>query len=571
MLNRPFVLFLFFAFLTLFFSCSRGKILDKNTPLEEIVEDEQFTLVNPETPAVLPVLDTSYAYLGYFGEKRLFFRLHYSSKHKLEGTYYVIDSVNLYLQPVAFCIITSGGLYKLEEGKNEFYMDAKYQRNKGVVNGAVEKIDKLTKKAAAKLVYFDFRVYREGMDIEEGSVVSDRYKKPLFEVDCQHDVVYGHSVGPWTSLAIPEDMGYAQALLPYVFKASNQKDLKLTMDIYTPRNDSLTKRPLVVLVHGGAFFFGDKHDVEMIAQCTHLASLGYVAVSINYRMGFELSKASIQRCGYKAIQDAHAAMRYLTHHAEEYGIDRQRMYVGGSSAGSITAMSMVYMTEGSRPKSTLRKHFAGKYGSMYESGNDLKDQFSIKGIVNMWGAVYEISDVKDKPLPMISFHGTADKVVPCFKGYPFAQLNGKKGKGQLSSVYFDEMYGSHEIHEVLKTKGVHQEFYPLDSLGHAPWKNKDRKLNDVYYFIQNKMTKFLHDDLVYDVRLKQQNNTSFYVTTTEVKRAHWALNGGIILQDSPDEVEIRLLKDAPKHCLSVTGLLNNDAEFKLKTSKFPTK
>ena len=324
MLNRPFVLFLFFAFLTLFFSCSRGKILDKNTPLEEIVEDEQFTLVNPETPAVLPVLDTSYAYLGYFGEKRLFFRLHYSSKHKLEGTYYVIDSVNLYLQPVAFCIITSGGLYKLEEGKNEFYMDAKYQRNKGVVNGAVEKIDKLTKKAAAKLVYFDFRVYREGMDIEEGSVVSDRYKKPLFEVDCQHDVVYGHSVGPWTSLAIPEDMGYAQALLPYVFKASNQKDLKLTMDIYTPRNDSLTKRPLVVLVHGGAFFFGDKHDVEMIAQCTHLASLGYVAVSINYRMGFELSKASIQRCGYKAIQDAHAAMRYLTHHAEEYGIDRQR-------------------------------------------------------------------------------------------------------------------------------------------------------------------------------------------------------------------------------------------------------
>lgn len=561
MLNSRILSIAVLVFLTLFVSCDRKKTLSKNTPLEEIVKDEQFSLVNPEGPAVLTVLDTKNTYLGHFGSEQVYIRLNYSTEDKLEGTYYVIDSANLYIKPVAFCITTEGKLYKWEDDNQDFYFETKYQTNQKRLNGAFIQIEKHPIRAVSELVYFDFQRCENGA--ENKKISSNRYQKKMYEVDCQQDVVYGHALGPWTSLAIADDEAYAKAVLPYLFKASANKNLALTMDIYSPRGDSLKKRPLVVLIHGGAFFFGDKHDKEMVAQCTHFASLGYVAVSINYRMGFELSKASIQRCGYKAIQDAHAAMRFLSHHAEQYGIDRERMYLGGSSAGSITAMSMVYMTDESRPKSTTKKHFAGKFGSLAESGNDLKDKFKIKGIINMWGAVYEMDDVIANPLPMISFHGTADQVVPYSKGYPFAQLNGKKGKGQLSSMYFDEMYGSHEISEVLKAKGVHQEFYPLDSLGHAPWKDKNRKLNDVYYFIQNKVTKFLYDDLVYDVQLQKCGQTSYCVTSAEVKQAQWTLQGGVILETSSEEVDIRLLKDVSKHTLSVTGVLNNDAEFRI--------
>ena len=567
MLNRRFLTIAILFFLTLFASCDGKKTVLKNTPLEEIAEDEQFSLVNPEGPAILTVLDTKNTYLGHLGSKQVYVRLNYSSEDKLEGTYYVIDSVNLYLMPVDFCVATEGNLYKWDDGNESFYFETKYQSNRNVVNGAFVQMEKYPRKPVSEIVYFDFQKYETG----KGKISSNRYQKKVFEVDCQQDVVYGHAIGSWTSLAVADDEDIAKVVLPYLFKASTTKNLALTMDVYTPRGDSLRLRPLVVLIHGGAFFFGDKHDREMVAQCAHLASLGYVAVSLNYRMGFELSKASIQRCGYKAIQDAHAAMRYLTHHAAEYGIDTERMYIGGSSAGSITAMNMVYMSNDNCPKSTKKRHFQGKYGPLHESGNDLKDEFKVKGLINMWGAVYELDEVSANPLPTISFHGTADQVVPYDKGLPFSQLNGKRGKGKLSGVYFDEMYGSQKINEVLKAKEVHQEFYPLDSLGHAAWKDKDRKLNSVFYFIQDKVTKFLYDDLVYDVRLKQQDNTSFYVTTTEVRRAQWTLDGGIILQESPDEVEIRLLKDAPKYSLSVTGLLNNNAEFNLKIDKFATK
>lgn len=562
MLNRRLLLILFLAFLTLANSCDRKKKVDKQLQLEELSGGDSVNVVNPEGPAQLCVLKSGDIYIGNVGQTQCVIKVGFSTKEKLAGVYYVVDSNSLYMQPKSFSVLADGSAYRWSaSGGKELFFDMKYQYNSEDLNGALQ-VNKTVKVNLEQnsLVYFSFRKYHEKA---KDSLTSYRYRRTVFEVDCERDVVYGHAVGPWTSLSIPDDKSYAQALLPYVFKASNQKDLDLTMDIYTPRNDSLTKRPLVMLIHGGAFFFGDKHEVEMIAQCTHLASLGYVAVSINYRMGFELTKASIQRCGVKAIQDAHAAMRFLTHFAEKYGIDVNEMYVGGSSAGSITAMSMVYMTDESRPKSALKKHFMGKYGSLFESGNEYRDKFRVKGLVNMWGALYEIDDVVANPLPILSFHGTADKVVPCYKGYPFAQLNGKKGKGKLSGLYFDEMYGSHEIHEVLKTKHVHNEFYPLDSLGHAPWKGDDRKLNEVYYFIQRHVSRFLYEDLIYDVKLVKKRTGVYSVSSPEVKRLNWELQGGVILSQSADEVEIRFFKDTPTHKLSVTGLLNNDAEFNL--------
>lgn len=566
MLNRRLLLILFLAFLTLANSCDRKKKVDKQLQLEELSGGDSVNVVNPEGPAQLCVLKAGDVYIGNVGQTQCVIKVGFSTKDKLAGVYYVVDSNSLYMQPKSFSVLADGSAYRWSaSGGKELFFDMKYQYNSEELNGALQ-VNKTVKVLLQQnsLVYFSFRKYHEN---KKDLLTSCRYQRPVFEVDCERDVVYGHAVGPWTSLTVPDDKGYAQALLPYVFKASNQKDLDLTMDIYTPRGDSLTKRPLVVLIHGGAFFFGDKHEPEMIAQCTHLASLGYVAVSINYRMGFELTKASIQRCGVKAIQDAHAAMRFLSHFAEKYGIDKEYMYIGGSSAGSITAMSMVYMTDESRPKSTLKKHFAGKFGSLNTSGNSYTDKVKIKGLINMWGALYELDDLIAHPISIVSFHGTADKVVPCYKDYPFSQLNGKNGKGKLSGAYFDEMFGSHEIHEALKNKQVHQEFYPLEGLNHAPWKGDDRKLNEVFYFIQDKVTKFLSDDLIYDLKLKKNGVGNYQVSSSEVKSSNWELQGGIILSQSPDEVEIRLFQDAPVHKLSVSGLLNNDAAFNLQISK----
>lgn len=552
------IVLVFFAILLLFSACKRKtsfEKLNKNTPLQELVKDDQYEEVDPGELAKLCQLDTAVFYAGEFDGKTVFLKVSYSSSNKIQGKYYVVDTSSIYMRPHQFELSASGRKYRFMTGTADVSFTMKYHSNADALNGVVELVDQHQKNN--RLSEFSFRKYQE----QKMEVSSKRYQQPIFKVKEELDLVYGHAKGSWTSLPIAPGADYAKVLLPYVFKAVSQKELDLTMDIYLPMNDSLTCRPLLVLIHGGAFFFGDKHDPEMIAQCRHYASLGYVVASVNYRMGFELSKVSIQRCAFKSIQDAHAAMRYLVHHAEKYGIDKNRLYIGGSSAGSITAMNMVYMTDENKPFSTRKKHFSKVHGQLHNGGNNLTETFQIRGLINMWGALYEIEDMQKYPVSLISFHGDADKVVPYDKGYPFAQLNGKKGKGKLCEAYFDEMYGSSAIAQALKGKNVHHKFYSLAGKGHAPWRDEKGDLNDVFYYIQKETTKFLYDDLTYDVSIQKKDKFAYKLNASAVKSVQWHLQGGVILSKDNDKVEIRLFKDTPDYLLSAEGLLQNDAQY----------
>jgi acetyl esterase/lipase len=59
---------------------------------------------------------------------------------------------------------------------------------------------------------------------------------------------------------------------------------QLLMDFYAPppHEDKRTKRPTIVLVHGGSFIGGDKGSWKPLA--TVLAQRGFVVGSINYRL-----------------------------------------------------------------------------------------------------------------------------------------------------------------------------------------------------------------------------------------------------------------------------------------------
>ena len=67
----------------------------------------------------------------------------------------------------------------------------------------------------------------------------------------------------------------------------------LTLDLYQPTPVATplpAQSPAIVLVHGGGFIGGDKADMAPLAQ--EYASLGYVVMSINYRMYGDLPPSS---------------------------------------------------------------------------------------------------------------------------------------------------------------------------------------------------------------------------------------------------------------------------------------
>lgn len=372
---------------------------------------------------------------------------------------------------------------------------------------------------------------------------SQRYQEPLFEVDTITDVKYGSVYGYWTSSYYDYDV---DDILEGIVKTLSKQPLDLYMDVYLPKNDTLNKRPLVMFIHGGAFYIGGKDDLSMQTWCSHYASLGYVAVSIDYRMGFHPTKRSIERAGYAAVQDAHAAMRYLVENQVGYGIDTSMMFVGGTSAGAITALHLAFMTKETRPESSFESLMSNDMGEIEKSGNKIDKTFTIKGVVDMWGAVYNISMIDSKKIPVVAFHGDADDIVPYGYDYPFYEIGNKR------KLLFNKVYGSSVIVEHLLRNGVDNSImYTLHDKSHSPHVDNDRCLNDVFYYIQDRMDAFLYD-LTTDVEITAEGN-NYCLNNRYAYDVTWRVDGGYIKKYSDNIINVEWLCETLEHNVYASG------------------
>jgi hypothetical protein len=111
--------------------------------------------------------------------------------------------------------------------------------------------------------------------------------------------------------------------LAYASDSETQK-----LDLYLPEGDG--PFPLVIMVHGGGFMFGDKADGMGLTGVDQLLANGYAVSSINYRLSGEAT--------YPAqIHDAKAAVRFLRANAEQYKLDPDKFGAWGASAGGNLA------------------------------------------------------------------------------------------------------------------------------------------------------------------------------------------------------------------------------------------
>lgn len=202
----------------------------------------------------------------------------------------------------------------------------------------------------------------------------------------------------FTSVTTTEDVTYGSAV------DQTGRRVTLLMDVYEPAGDTVTERPAVVWVHGGSFSSGTKESPEIVDEATSLARKGYVTVSISYRLvSGGCPGSDVARCliaiGH-AREDAQTAVRFLRSQASEYGIDTDRIAIGGTSAGAITALNVGYAGENPGP------------GDHQGFSSSVRAVQSLSGAeLNSGGAI----DADDAPA--LLFHGTTDRLVP----YAWAQ------------------------------------------------------------------------------------------------------------------------------------------------------
>lgn len=227
----------------------------------------------------------------------------------------------------------------------------------------------------------------------------------------------------------------------------------LFLDIYKPINDNNSNRPLVVWCFGGGFIGGQRQDFAVL--CEEMASRGYVAATIDYRLGyvspdflptpFAFDDNELPRAAFRAMQDLKGAIRFLKGQHVELGIDLNEVYVGGGSAGAITALAATFLRKGEHIDSIItgalpptntnppvtRPALGPIEGELHVGEHDA----SVQGVVNIFGALFDVTQIEPTDtVAVYSYHQTGDPIVPCerrkaYWGFPFVPDNMPFGSG----------------------------------------------------------------------------------------------------------------------------------------------
>ncbi|MDB5390773.1 MAG: hypothetical protein JWM11_6419 [Planctomycetaceae bacterium] len=273
----------------------------------------------------------------------------------------------------------------------------------------------------------------------------------------QHSVIQADEV-PREDIVVVRDIPYRDA-------ASKSCRLDLAM-----RKDLQGKpRPGIVVIHGGGWISGDKSsfvfsDRTSPANIVDFAKLGFVAVTINYRLSTEAPYPA-------AVDDCLCAVRWLRAHAKEYNLDREHIGAYGNSAGGHLAMllSMIRTDSGLGKEGPYQEESGFVQAAASDSGpidmiHQARDSH-VSGVVKTFLggpaegdrlAAYKQASplhyVKAGTPPLLLIYGVSDLQVPIVTADEFVLALGKAGVEDVT--YHRLAYVDHCPHSLVAIPGL---------------------------------------------------------------------------------------------------------------------
>ena len=261
-----------------------------------------------------------------------------------------------------------------------------------------------------------------------------RYEKDLFADSSKKTVQFGSNKG-W-----------------------NGENVNLNVDVFEPKGDTASLRPLIIFAHGGGYVQGTKDDMAYF--CQQFTKKGYVTASIDYRL-IPMDKIydinNMKREIVKAMSDFKSAIRFFRASATNgnpYKIDPNNIFIGGASAGAITALHIGLLDEDDQMPTDFSKFVADEGGLEGNTGTpeNLKVSSKIKAVINYSGSILEENWIDKNDAPIFSYHGTADDVVPINYGITGKSFN---------------MYGSESIKNKADAVGLFSILVKAPNGGHT--------------------------------------------------------------------------------------------------------
>lgn len=220
----------------------------------------------------------------------------------------------------------------------------------------------------------------------------------------------------------------------------------LLLDLYLP--DSAPRdtghenlRPAVVHFHGGGWRVGERSSLGPVCDAFGLAPFdaltdaGFVVASADYRLSAEALFPA-------QLQDALAAVKWLRDHADQYGVDPDRIYAWGDSAGGHLAGLVGLRGEGVNgvaavaawyPPTDLTRMGEQALPDAIARASDpgSREELLVGAVLaanpDKAAAASPISYVHSEAPPFLLIHGTADRFVPAAQSESLASALQKAG------------------------------------------------------------------------------------------------------------------------------------------------
>jgi acetyl esterase/lipase len=195
----------------------------------------------------------------------------------------------------------------------------------------------------------------------------------------------------------------------YVYAINGGQTLELDR-IVDPSAKVTGKRPVIIFSFGGGWEGGKRNDAGGAPYANYLASLGYNVIAIDYRLGIKIAKDRKEftasngtqmylRAIQWGVEDLFDATSFVVKHAAAWNIDPNQIVIMGGSSGATDSLVAEYNV--ANETDLAKAH--------------LPAGFRYAGVISMAGAFWLPANTpltfKNKPAPIMFFHGAKDQVV----------------------------------------------------------------------------------------------------------------------------------------------------------------
>ncbi|HET6936586.1 MAG TPA: prolyl oligopeptidase family serine peptidase [Candidatus Angelobacter sp.] len=251
--------------------------------------------------------------------------------------------------------------------------------------------------------------------------------------------------------ALPADFPSAQLVEPQQVTFRSEDGLEIHGQLFLPKARTGAPGPALIFVHGGPprqmmlGFHYMYYYHNAYANNEYLASLGYVVLSVNYRLGIMYGRsfreaANASWRGSSEYKDVLAGAKYLQTLAY---VDRKRVGIwGGSYGGLLTALALARNSDvfsagvdfhGVHDWSMFLSEWAPGAAQAPDYKEALKLAFDSS----------PVASVQQWKSPVLLIHGDDDRNVP------FEQTTDLVQRLRKQNVQFEELIFPDEIHDFL--------------------------------------------------------------------------------------------------------------------------